>query len=91
MESSVFVAVWILGGEGLAAAEAGSGDDDGTRGIVNRIVAASDTVAGCFDPAEEGFGIGKHETSLDRVVRRGVEHPHYEKKTFFVPQPLKSG
>ena len=61
MESSVFVAVRILGGEGLAAAEAGSGDDDGTTGTVDRVVVAANAVARGFDPSEESFDFRKHK------------------------------
>ena len=60
IESSGLIAVWILCCEGLAAGEVGSGDDDGTTGIVDCIVIATNAVAGGFDPAEECFGFGKH-------------------------------
>ena len=59
IENRVLVTVRILGSEGLAAAEVGSGDDDGTTGIVDCVVVAANAVAGGLDPSEECFGFGK--------------------------------
>ncbi len=70
MESSVFVAVRILGGEGLAAAEAGGGDDDGTRGIVDCVVATANAVAGGFDLSEKRVGFRKHKERGENYSNR---------------------
>ncbi len=59
IESSGLIAVWILRCEGLAAG-VGSGDDDGTTGIVDCVVIATNAVAGGFEPAEECFDFGEH-------------------------------
>ena len=59
IESSGLIAVWILRCEGLAA-RVGSGDDDGTTGIVDCVVIATNAVAGGFESAEECFGFGEH-------------------------------
>ena len=59
IESSGFIAVWILRCEDLAVG-VGSGDDNGTMGIVDCVVIATNTVAGGFESAEECFGFGEH-------------------------------
>ena len=76
IESSGLIAVWILRCEGLAA-RVGSGDDDGTTGIVDCVVIATNAVAGGFESAEECFGFGEHSRvitfSASAVARSAVE------------------
>ena len=45
----------------FAAAEAGGGDDDGTTGIVDCVVATANAVAGGFDLSEKCVGFRKHK------------------------------
>ncbi len=75
IESSGLIAVWILRCEGLAAG-VGSGDDDGTTGIVDCVVIATNAVAGGFESAEECFGFGEHSRvitfSASAVARSAV-------------------
>jgi hypothetical protein len=67
IESSGLIAARILLCEVLAALDTDSGDDDGTTGTVDlRVVIPTNPVAGGFDPAEDGFSVSQHDSSLTR-------------------------